>query len=98
MFVNYFLLAIILLGVTYLYSRPGMMIKKATRDLISNDVTEESAADYLSILNKVKRVPNYKEYWQTCQTGYNLVKDSPVTPELKEKIRQAMLRLGVSGI
>jgi hypothetical protein len=97
-FANFFLLAVLLLATVYMYSKPGMMIKRATRSLASAEVTEERAADYLKMLQEAKRVPNYKEYWNSCKIGYNLVNSSQVSPELKEKVKQTMLDMGVSGI
>jgi hypothetical protein len=98
LFANYFLMAMILLGVTYIYAKPGMIIKKATRDLVSMGVTDEQVVNYLSALKEAKRVPNYKEFWRTCQIGYNLVNESDVSPELKDEVKQTLLRMGVSGI
>jgi hypothetical protein len=98
LFANLFMLAALLLGVTYLYAKPGMMIKMATRNLASGEITEERAAVYLKKLQEAKRVPNYKEYWNSCKVGYNLVNASQVSAELKEQVKQTMLSMGVSGI
>jgi hypothetical protein len=97
-YANFFFLAVLLLATVYMYSKPGMMIKRATRSLASQEVTEERAADYLKTLQEAKRVPNYKEYWNSCKVGYQLVNSSQVSPELKEKVKQTMLGMGVSGI
>jgi ABC-type dipeptide/oligopeptide/nickel transport system permease component len=97
-FANFFMLAVMLLAITYMYSRPGMMIKKATSSLASGEVTEERVASYLQTLKEAKRVPNYKEYWNSCKVGYDLVNSSQVSPELKDQVKQTMLSMGVSGI
>jgi ABC-type dipeptide/oligopeptide/nickel transport system permease component len=97
-FANFFFLAVLLLATVYIYSKPGMLIKRATRSLASKEVTEERATDYLKTLQEAKRVPNYKEYWNSCKVGYQLVNSSEVSSELKEKVKQTMLSMGVSGI
>jgi hypothetical protein len=97
-FANFFFLAVVLLATVYMYSKPGMMIKRATRTLASREITEERAADYLKKLQEAKRVPNYKEYWNSCKVGYELISSSQISPELKEQVKQTMLGMGVSGI
>jgi hypothetical protein len=97
-FANFFILAVLLLAITYMYSRPGMMIKKATKSLVSKEISEERVEEYLKTLQEAKRIPNNKEYWNSCKQGYELIHSSQVSLELKEKVKQAMVDMGVSGI
>jgi ABC-type dipeptide/oligopeptide/nickel transport system permease component len=97
-FANFFILAVLLLAITYMYSRPGMMVKKATKSLASKEITEERVEEYLKTLKEAKRIPKNKEYWNSCKQGYELINSSQVSPELKEQVKQTMENMGVSGI
>jgi hypothetical protein len=97
-FANLFMWAALLLGVAYMYAKPGIIIQKATRSLASKELTEERVTLYLNTLKVTKRVPNYKKYRNACKEGYDLISASQVSPELKDQVRQTMLTMGVTGI
>jgi hypothetical protein len=97
-FANLFMWAALLLGVAYMYVKPGIIIQKATRSLASKEITEERVTDYLNVLKEARRVPNYKKYRNACKEGYDLISASQVSPELKEQVRQTLLSMGVTAI